>query len=240
MEKLHIITPVKDSLETLKLTIASIKGSEIGEPYTYTIYNDFSSEPTGRYLEENQQELGYRLVNLSDFTDHPSPNYRLTLAMAQRQALAAEADLLIIESDVQVRPDTIRRLLQAARRLEKCGMAAALTVDKEGNINFPYNRKYILLHREEVLPTRKNLSFCCTLLTRDFLKTTDFGELSCKKNWFDVKISHDSIKNGFNNYILTSLKVLHTPHGSRPWKLLKYSHPFKYYWQKYTRGRDKI
>ncbi|MBR6465174.1 MAG: glycosyltransferase family 2 protein, partial [Bacteroidales bacterium] len=27
---------------------------------------------------------------------------------------------------------------------------------------------------------------------------------------------------------------------SRPWKLLKYKNPIKYYWIKFTKGMDKI
>ena len=53
-------------------------------------------------------------------------------------------------------------------------------------------------------------------------------------------ISHQSLKEGFKNYLFTTLPVLHQPHGSRPWKQLKYKNPLKYYWLKYTKGLDKI
>ena len=45
---------------------------------------------------------------------------------------------------------------------------------------------------------------------------------------------------GFHNYLFINLPVLHRPHGSRPWKKLKYTNPLKYYWLKYTKGLDKI
>lgn len=68
----------------------------------------------------------------------------------------------------------------------------------------------------------------------------DFDRLDASKNWFDVTISHEALKAGFRNYLFTTLPVLHRPHGSRPWKLLKYKNPLKYYWLKYTKGLDKI
>jgi hypothetical protein len=34
--------------------------------------------------------------------------------------------------------------------------------------------------------------------------------------------------------------VIHKPHSSRPWKLLKYSNPLSYYLQKLLKRRDKI
>jgi len=40
--------------------------------------------------------------------------------------------------------------------------------------------------------------------------------------------------------LLTNVPVLHLPHSSRPWKMLKYTNPLKYYWKKYTKGLDKI
>ena len=55
-----------------------------------------------------------------------------------------------------------------------------------------------------------------------------------------VTISHQSLKEGFKNYLFTTLPVWHRPHGSRPWKQLKYKNPLKYYWLKYTKGLDKI
>ena len=67
MESLHIITPVKDSIEFTLETIKAILDSEIKVPYTYTVYNDFSTPENTKILEENAKQLGFRLVNLSDF-----------------------------------------------------------------------------------------------------------------------------------------------------------------------------
>ena len=73
MKSLHIITPVKDSIEFTLETVKAILDSEIKVPYTYTVYNDFSTEENTKILEESSKQLGFRLVNLSDLTDHPSP-----------------------------------------------------------------------------------------------------------------------------------------------------------------------
>lgn len=238
MKKLHIITPVKDSIESTIDTIKAIMDSYIQIPFTYTIYNDFSTEENTLILEQASKEYGFQLVNLSDLTDHPSPNYLLVLQKSQQEAIESEAGLLIVESDVIVKKDTLQKLYEGAMEQKNCGMAASVTTDEEGEINFPY--LYAKGRASQVFDEKKRLSFCCTLLTPAFLKSFDFHLLDANKNWFDVTISHESLRKGFHNYLFTNLPVLHRPHGSRPWKNLKYSNPLKYYWLKYTKGLDKI
>ena len=238
MKKLHIITPVKDSIDSTLDTVKAIMESEIKTPYTYTIYNDFSTPENTQRLEKASKEYGFRLVNLSDLTDHPSPNYLLVLQKTQKEAIEAEAGLLIVESDVTVQPDTLQALFDGAIQRNDCGMAAAVTTDENGTVNFPY--LYAKGRQPKVYDERKRFSFCCTLLTLNFLKAFDFRLLDASKNWFDVTISHESLNRGFHNYLFISLPVLHRPHGSRPWKQLKYTNPLKYYWRKLTRGMDKI
>ena len=41
MKNLHIITPVKDSIDSTILTIRALLASQIDVPYIYTVYNDF-------------------------------------------------------------------------------------------------------------------------------------------------------------------------------------------------------
>ena len=238
MNKLHVITPVKDSLETTLQTIENIMKSECSLDFSYTIYNDFSSNETTEVLRQESIKQGFILANLSDMTTHPSPNYLLVLQTAQQKAIAENAHLLIIESDVYVQPDTLQRIVEYGTMHENVGVIAAVTTEISGEINFPYN--YAKKYKSGILETKKRLSFCCTLLNINFLKLYDFNELNPEKNWYDVFISHKSVELGFRNYLITSLPVIHAPHSSRPWKLLKYSNPLKYYWQKYTRKRDKI
>ena len=238
MKRLHIITPVKDSIDFTLETIRAILASEIKVPFTYTVYNDFSTPENTARLEEASQALGFRLVNLAEITVHPSPNYLLVLRKAQTEALAEDAGLLIVESDVVVKKATLQGLFDGAKSRPDCAIAAAVTTDEAGEINYPY------LHAKgrenQVYPEKKHCSFCCSLLTTGFLKTYDFGQLDPSKNWFDVTVSHEALKRGFLNYLFTTLPVWHRPHGSRPWKLLKYKNPLKYYWLKFTKGLDKI
>ena len=44
MKQLHIITPVKDSIELTLQTIESILSSDFTVPYHYYVYNDFSTD----------------------------------------------------------------------------------------------------------------------------------------------------------------------------------------------------
>ena len=238
MALLHIITPVKDSIDSTRLTIAAVSGSALDIPYSYHIFNDYSSEENTAILQQLSQEYAFELVNLKELTDHPSPNYRLTLQLSQERALAEDAYLLLIESDVVVKPDTLQKMYQCAQSQEKAGMVAAVTVDEKGDINFPY--LYAQKWSRRTHKTNKRLSFCCTLLTPAFLKAIDFHELDPEKNWYDVFISHQSCALGFDNFLMCDNAVLHKPHGSRPWKQLKYTHPLKYYWLKFTKGLDKI
>lgn len=238
MKRIHIITPVKDSIELTLQTAEAIMASDIKTPFTYTIYNDFSTAENTAKLREASEKLGFELINLSDVTEHPSPNYLLILQMTQQRAIAEEAGLIIVESDVVVRRNTLQDLFYGAVKREDCGIAAAVTVDENNNINYPY--LFAKGHENQVFPEKKHCSFCCSLLTLNFLRTFDFHQLDPEKNWHDVTISHQSLKEGFKNYLFTTLPVWHRPHSSRPWKQLKYKNPLKYYWLKYTKGLDKI
>ena len=238
MGKLHIITPVKDSLVTTLKTIDGIMDSEISSGFSYFIYDDFSTEETTQRLNQKSLESGFEHIKLSDITTHPSPNYLLVLQLAQQKAIADKAHLIIIESDVVVTKNTLQTLANAASALDNVGMLAAVTVDDAGEINFPY--LYAKKMTLGVHNTRKRLSFCCTLISNDFLNAFDFKQLDATKSWYDVFISHKAVELGFNNYLLTNLPVLHMPHSSRPWKHLKYNNPLKYYWRKLINNKDKI
>lgn len=238
MKGLHIITPVKDSIDSTLETAKAILSSDISVPFTYTIYNDFSTPENTERLEKASKEFGFRLINLSDLTSHPSPNYLLVLQMTQQEAISRNDGLLIVESDVVVQKNTLEGLYHGALMCPKCAIAAAVTTDETGRINYPYS--YAAGRENQVYPVKKHCSFCCSLLTPEFLKEFDFKKLDAEKNWFDVTISHEALSLGFHNYLFTMLPVIHRPHGSRPWKLLKYKNPIKYYWLKYTKGLDKI
>ena len=238
MRPLHIITPVKDSIDSTIQTVKAILASDITRPYKYTIYNDFSTPENTAQLERYSKELGFELVNLSDITTHPSPNYLLVLQRCQALALEAGADLLIVESDVVVRPDTLQKLSDGAERYDNCGIAAAVTVNDKGEINYPY--EYAKGREGEDYAVKRHCSFCCSLLTNGLLAAYDFKTLNPEKHWFDVTISQQSRALGFENYLFASLPVIHRPHASRPWKQLKYTNPLKYYWIKFTKGFDKI
>ena len=95
MKCIHIITPVKDSIELTLQTVEAIVASDFQTPFTYTVYNDFSTEENTAKLQDASEKLGFELVNLAEITDHPSPNYLLVLQMAQQRAIEAEAGLIV-------------------------------------------------------------------------------------------------------------------------------------------------
>lgn len=238
MNGLHILTPVKDSIDTTLDTVRSVMASRLTVPVRYTIYNDFSTPENTHRLEVAAREMGFELVNLSDLTSHPSPNYLLVLQTARREALRVGAGLLIVESDVVVATETIQGLYDGAMERPDCGIAASVTTDESGAVNYPY--AYAASFPKEAREVKKHCSFCCSLLTPRLMKAFNFDELNPEKNWFDVTISHESLTRGCKNYLFCNLPVVHRPHQSRPWKQLKYKNPLKYYWLKFTKGLDKI
>ena len=236
MKDLLIITPVKNSIVLTEQTIRSVIDAMDGQYCRYIVYDDFSELDVAVKLDTLAEELNFEVVHLSNEIETPSPNYRYVLQQAQGKALCENRDLVIVESDVVVNKKTFEKLRNAT--CEGIGLVASVTIDENGEVNFPYlfARKW-----ENVdIETRKRISFCCTLLSNEFLQSYDFVNLDQTKNWYDVFISHKSVELGFKNIVLMTDKVLHRPHSSRPWKLLKYTNPLKYYWIKYTKGFDKI
>lgn len=224
--------PVKDSILTTEEAIRAI--AESG--YSVSVFDDFSEDETADRLDALAEETGIRVVHLKDLTDHPSPNYRLVLQTARKEALEKGQHLVIVESDVIIGPDTLDRML--AEVTPGTGLVAAVTHDAAGQINFPYD--YARKLQGQTVETRKRLSFCCTLLTEELLRNFDFERLNPEKNWYDVFISHEAVRLGFRNLLMLDNPVVHKPHSSRPWKQLKYSNPIKYYLVKLLHGRDKI
>ncbi len=236
MSEAIIITPVKDSLETTKRTIDAI--TKANGKYEYYVFNDFSQPETKQYLDKAKAEKGFNVIHLEDITNTPSPNYRLVLEMAQDMALSKNLPLVIIESDVIIQRETLTELLEIQKTKEIPGIIGAITVDQTGRYNFPYTFEKV--KSTEVINTNHSLSFCCTLLTHDFLKEFDFKTLSTEKDWYDIFISRQAKKLGFNTYLAKGTEVLHLPHSSRPWKNLKYKNPVLYYFKKFFYNRDRI
>lgn len=235
IQNIHIIMPVKDAIGTAEVSIRAI----IRSGHTLCVYDDYSSPETAQRLDELAEELSFRVIHIKDKIDHPSPNYRWVLQEARREAIRTRCHLVIVESDVVVRPDTFTRMLQTV--VPQVGMVAAITHNNEGEINFPYEyARRLAKPGVSSIETRKRFSFCCTLLNINLLQSINFEELDPKKNWYDVTISHWSTEKGFRNILMLDNPVLHTPHGSRPWKQLKYTHPIKYYWRKLTQHLDRI
>lgn len=236
MNKLLIITPVKDSIDTFRATAHSVMLSNINAEWEYVVYDDFSSLESSNALDLLADELNFEVVHLCNIISTPSPNYRYVLQQVQLRALEMNAHLVIVESDVVVKPDTMQRLLDTVS--VGVGMVAAVTVDDDDRVNFPY--LYAKNFKTKVMQTTKRLSFCCTLLSVELLSQYSFLQLDPSKAWYDVTISHQSNKLRLKNLLDMTNRVLHRPHSSRPWKLLKYTNPLKYYWLKYTKGLDKI
>lgn len=237
MNKLHVITPVKNSIHTTLLTIASVCNSRMDREFQYTVYDDFSDEETVKALVQAKERFHFELVSLSSLTQHPSPNYLMILQIAQQKALEDDAHLVIVESDVVLEPDTLQ-IMQERARLPNAAMLGAVTTDEDRNVNFPYLHAKNYAHGS--IKTSKRISFCCTLLSNTLLAQYDFRLLDKGKTWFDVSISHKALELGLSNYILTDTPVLHYPHSSRPWKNLKKTNPLLYYWQKFVLRREKI
>lgn len=237
MKDVIIITPVKDSLDTTIETIRSLREVNTHN-IPYYIFDDYSSDETRKWLVENEKKYSYKVIQLKDHTDSPSPNYKTTLKLAQELALSKNAGMVIVESDVIASEEVIEKLNKLSKELPDAGLIGAVTVNDKGEINFPYN--HIKEGMPDIIVSKKRLSFCCTMLTNKFIKEFDFNKLSEKKHWYDVHISKNSLALGFKNYLIKDTPVIHRPHSSRPWKNEKYTSPIRYYIKKYILLRDKI
>lgn len=231
-----VVTPVKNSLQNTIETIKHIAASNI--EVLYIVYDDYSDEETKAGLKASQNLYNFELIHLEDLTTTPSPNYKTVLIDAQQKALAMNLDLIIVESDVEVQSNTFQKLLQFKSSKPKIGLVGAITVGYDQKVNFPYLK--FKDEKSQAINTNRSLSFCCTLLSKDYLSSYNFVDLDSSKDWFDTVISHKATELNFSNFVLMNVPVLHKPHGSRPWKQLKYTNPLKYYWLKLTKGRDKI
>ncbi len=236
MAQVLVITPVKNAIETTLDTARAIARSTV--KVKHVIFNDFSTEETKASLEKHREELGYELIHIEDLTDHPSPNYKLVLQLAQQQALEVGIPLLVVESDVVIAPNTIQSLLDHLSAQPSTGLVGSVTVDEKREVNFPYLKFKGV--KDAVIDTQRSLSFCCTLFSPSFLQAFDFKGLDEAKDWYDTFISKKSVELGFKNTVLMNAPVWHRPHASRPWKQLKYSNPLKYYFLKFWKGLDKI
>ena len=166
-DQLHIIMPVKDSIAIAERAIHSI----VDCGYTLCVYDDNSLPENAQRLDKIAAEKHIQVVHVSSLTDHPSPNYRLVLQQSQQQALIENKHLLIVESDVIIKANTLNRMLEEVQK--GVGMVAAVTVDEQGEYNFPYHYLHRLRYRflsKKTIDTKKRFSFCCTLLTNELLK----------------------------------------------------------------------
>ena len=236
MAQVLVITPVKNAIETTLDTARAIAASSV--KVKHVIFNDFSTAETKDSLEKHREDLGYDLIHIEDLTDHPSPNYKLVLQLAQQQALESGIPLLVVESDVVIAPNTIQSLLDHLAAYPSTGLVGSVTVDEKGEVNFPYLKFKGV--KDAVIDTQRSLSFCCTLFSPSFLQAFDFKGLDEAKDWYDTFISKKSVELGFKNTVLMNAPVWHRPHASRPWKQLKYSNPLKYYFLKFWKGLDRI
>lgn len=95
--------------------------------------------------------------------------------MAQQRAIEAEAGLIIVESDVLVKKNTLQALFDGATERIDCGIAAAVTVDEKGEINYPYLSRKV--RRIRFFPRR---NIVVLLLSADFEFSESFRFSSIK------------------------------------------------------------
>jgi cellulose synthase/poly-beta-1,6-N-acetylglucosamine synthase-like glycosyltransferase len=107
MSEAIVITPVKDSPETTDKTIEAVCQSDCA--FDYFVFNDFSQPKTKKLLLEKQKKWNFNLIHLEDITETLSPNYKLVLETAQKMAIEKQMPLIIVESDVIVKKDTLSR-----------------------------------------------------------------------------------------------------------------------------------
>lgn len=228
-----VLIPFRDSLTTLQKTIIALRESTPDIPLL--LCDDASSASCLKDLNtwlEAQNWVGVELLSLPKAGD--APQYGLALREGLTRAHSELRQLLVVESDVEVLPGVAEGLQRVLERNPCAVMAGAVTIDSEGVWNFPYAGTFRADKlRSSPLIRRRSLSFCCTLLDHVFVENllhTPFPDTG----WMDLKISAIARKFG-TLWLALDLQVIHNPHSSRPWKLLKYKSPLLYYFYKITR-----
>ena len=77
--RLHIIMPVKDSIEMTERAIRTI----VQSGHTLCIYDDNSQAANAKHLGAIAKELNCQIIHIADLTNHPSPNYRFVLQIGR-------------------------------------------------------------------------------------------------------------------------------------------------------------
>ena len=129
MNKLLVITPVKNSIDLTEKTIRAVMDSMDKQQMKYVVYDDFSDIETAQRLDALACELGFEVVHLSDVIDSPSPNYRYILQKAQESAIENDEHLVVVESDVVVNQTTFVKLNE--RVAGGVGLVASVTIDEK-------------------------------------------------------------------------------------------------------------
>jgi len=228
-----VLIPFRDSLTTLQRTILALKKPAPEIPLL--LCDDASSAQCLKELNTWLETQNWSKVDvLSLPVGEDAPQYGLALRAGLQRAHNEMRQLLVVESDVEVLPGVVLGLQRVLQRKPDAVMAGAVTIDPEGVWNFPYAGTFRAAKlRSSPLIRRRSLSFCCTLLDHGFvdhLLHTPFPDTG----WMDLKISAMARKLG-TLWLALDLQVVHHPHSSRPWKLLKYKNPLLYYFYKITR-----
>lgn len=209
--------------------------SDILVPFTYTVYNDFSTEENTHRLEEAARQWNFVWSTYQTWPTTPLPTIYWCYKQHKRSHRSrcritdcgigcyCQKNTLqsLYNGALQQNNAELQQLWQPMKRRNQLPLPT-----RQGTENQVYPEKSIAASAVHYSPrTAESI----------WLQTLDPS-----KNWYDVTISHESLKRGFQNYLFTTLPVWHRPHSSRPWKQLKYKNPLKYYWLKYTKGLDKI
>ncbi len=236
MNNLHVITVVKNSIESALITIDSILTSECTVNFKFYVYNDFSSDETKEKLEIESQKLHFSLINLCDFSSNKSSNLLKIIQLAQQNAIADKAHLLFIDSDIVIGTNTIQRLYENAGIHQKVGMISAITTNIHGKITSPF--LFTKDFKTGIFETKKSLHFCCIILTYNLLSSIDFRDIKSEKVNINAAISKTAIGKGFFNYLLTSVQVLYFPHKTSFWSFFN-SNSIEQLWQNLTKKHKK-
>jgi hypothetical protein len=227
--KALVVMPVRDSLSQCQ---QSIKAFRQHYDMPLWVYDDNSQEQTREWLQAHQTLFQYTLFTVSALTPNPPPNYGFVLRHVLQNVHTVFTDpvaIILLESDVQIlHAHTLPALLQHIQLPEMApSLVAAATIDTLGQVNYPYHRQRVALHKKPILSLR-HVSFCCTVLSPLLCEKLQKAKWP-RRTWYDLWVSSFCRHKGGMVLLDATYPVRHSPHSSRPWKQKKYINPISYY-----------
>lgn len=216
MPQISVVVPIYNSLDDLKVLLASLLKNfnfELGEIF---LINDFSNQETSEYLKEFVEKYDkFKLLN-----NEQNLGFVKTCNKGMQQA---SGDIIVLlNSDTEIPIDFCERIIKCFDSDSKIGIASPISshsgtyyismppnYDVE-RMNSVLNKKHKCLY--PVIPAAEGFCFC---IRKEVIEQQGYlDEIYGKGYHEEVDFAYRSITNGWKNVLIDNLYVYHKRHAS--------------------------